>query len=147
MSALPPAFRNGDVLALNSGARADIPGSPIWARSGERPHASKNQNLHVEQATSAREEPLARFGSRVSFFECAPNLLAVEGMLIKRQRVPFAAFGTEEVSTIDMDSAGELVDRVENRMNYIGVQGLGVRFAKCLGAHGLDLFWRFGNTP
>jgi hypothetical protein len=51
-----------------------------WARSGKRPHASGNQNLHFEQATSAREEPLACFVSRVSFFECAPNLLAVEGV-------------------------------------------------------------------
>src|SRR5215468_10427868 len=36
-----------------------LPASKNQHRSGKRPHASGNQNLHVEQATSAREEPLA----------------------------------------------------------------------------------------
>ena len=60
----------------------------------------------------------------VPLAECAPNTFTIRTVLIERQRVPFAPFGTEEVAAIDVDGAGEPIDRVENGMNDIGAQGL-----------------------
>ena len=53
------------------------------------------------------------------FFERAPNTFAIRTVLIERQRVSFAAFGTEEVAAIDVDGVAEPIDRVENGMNDI----------------------------
>jgi hypothetical protein len=44
----------------------------------------------------------------------AARLLAVGAVLVKCQRVPFAALGGKEIAAIDMDCAGELIDRVND---------------------------------
>ena len=59
----------------------------------------------------AEQVPLGCFISRVGFFECAPSTFAIQTVLIERQRVQFAPFGTKKVAAIDVDGAGEPIDR------------------------------------
>ena len=59
-------------------------------------------------------ETLARFEPSVRFFEQASRSLAVRQMFLERERIPLAPLGRKKVAAIDVDGAGELVDRVEN---------------------------------
>src|SRR4029079_18269582 len=68
-------------------------------------------------------------------------------MLIKRHRVPFATFGGEEITAIDMDGSGQAVDRVDHRMNDVGAKRYGILFAKRSCARRFDSSWRLGDAP
>ena len=92
-------------------------------------------------------ETLARFEPSVRFFEQASRSLAVRQMFFERERIPLAPLGRKKVAAIDVDGAGELVDRVEDRMDDIVTQRLSIGCAKRLSSRRLDLVRRSTNTP
>jgi len=61
--------------------------------------------------------------------------------------IPFAAFGTKKVSAIDVDRAGQPIDRVENRMNDIGRNGSASVSHRPLAPTASILFGVPPNTP
>lgn len=55
-------------------------------------------------------------------------------MFFKCKRIPLAALGSEEVASIDVDGAGQLVDRINDRMDDVGAERLGIADGQRLGS-------------
>src|SRR5712692_5451097 len=62
----------------------------------------------------------------VRLFEQLHGLRHIVAALLKGLWIPFAALGSEEVPTIDVNGAGQPVDRIGHRMNDVFTQGVGV---------------------
>src|SRR6478609_11763755 len=68
-------------------------------------------------------------------------------MLFKRHRVPLASFSGKKISAIDVYGACKPIDRIDNGMDDISTQRLGVCRAQSLCASGLDFVWRSFHAP
>src|SRR6516162_25509 len=144
-------MRNARTEYFTSGVPSitDIARTAELASRARLGHSARNarENLDLTRKnTSVFTDALACLETSVGFFEHASRSLAVGTMLKKGQGVPFAALGAKKISPVDVDGTGQTIDRVQNRMNDVGAQELGVPLAQCFGSYRLDIIWDFTNT-
>jgi hypothetical protein len=105
------------------------------------------ERMHIVQSGFDKEDLLAGVKlaapsasqCNVCFFEEAHVLLDVVTLFEKGFGVPLAAFGAEEVSTVDVDSAREPPHRVRHRVDDVVAKGFGIARAESFGACRFEL--------
>jgi hypothetical protein len=50
----------------------------------------------------------------------AARLFTVRAMLVKRQRIPLTALSGKEIASVNVDCAGQPIDRIDVGMNDVG---------------------------
>ena len=104
-----------------------------WKKTRSRPHLHKSRRDALVGAHFGRREAF------VCFCKYFSGVLDVEGLLLKRPRVPFTSGHGEEIAAIDVDRCGDLIERISHGVDY--------RFTERNGLFEAERLYTVGTRP